>query len=77
MKLSDFMAARGLPDAEFARLIGVGSRMAVMRYRRGERIPRPEVMRRIVEVTNGAVGPADFYDLPSSPNVAPHHPEAA
>lgn len=67
MKLSEFMAERSIPDAEFARLIGVSSRMAVMRYRRGERIPRPEVMRRIVEVTNGAVGPADFYSLPTQP----------
>lgn len=60
------MAGQNIGDAEFARLIGVGSRMAVLRYRRGERIPRPDVMRRIVEVTQGQVGPADFYGLPSS-----------
>ena len=71
------MAGQKIGDAEFARLIGVGSRMAVMRYRRGERIPRPDVMRRIVEVTEGQVGPADFYDLPTPVVPAAHPVEAA
>lgn len=51
-----------MSEAELGRAIGVGQ-AAVNRYIRGERIPRPDVMRRIVETTNGAVGPADFYDL--------------
>ena len=77
MKLSEFMAGQKIGDAEFARLIGVGSRMAVLRYRRGERIPRPDVMRRIVEVTQGQVGPADFYDLPAGPSCEVTPAEAA
>ncbi len=63
MKLRDFMMAREMSEAQFGRLLGIGQ-ATINRYARGERIPRPEVMRRIVEVTDGMVGPADFYDLP-------------
>lgn len=63
MKLRDFMMAREMSEAQFGRLLGIGQ-ATVNRYARGQRIPRPEVMRRIVEVTDGRVGPADFYDLP-------------
>lgn len=66
MKLRDFMSARDLSEAHLGRLLGIGQ-ATVNRYVRGERIPRPEVMRRIVEVTEGKVGPADFYDLPPAP----------
>ncbi|GGJ14033.1 helix-turn-helix domain-containing protein [Neoroseomonas lacus] len=69
MKLRDFMLARELSEAQLGRLLGIGQ-ATVNRYVRGERIPRPEVMRRIVEVTKGAVGPADFYDLPVAESVA-------
>ena len=61
MKLRDYMQERGWKDADLAQRIGV-SVQAANRYRRGMRIPERDVMRRIVEVTGGAVTPADFYD---------------
>ena len=76
MKLRDFLADRNLSEAELGRLLGVGQ-ATVNRYIRGERIPRPEVMRRIVEVTEGKVGPADFYDLPPVGAAGAPQPEAA
>lgn len=76
MKLRDFLSDRSLSEAELGRLLGVGQ-ATVNRYIRGERIPRPEVMRRIVEVTEGKVGPADFYDFPPVAAPSGTQPEAA
>ncbi len=60
MKLREYMCEEGLTAAKLAKLIGT-STAAVIRYRNGQRVPRPDVMRRIVEVTGGAVRPDDFY----------------
>ena len=60
MTLASFLAARNLDAAKFAHQIGVKPE-AVRRYLRGERIPRPYVMARIVKVTEGHVTPSDFY----------------
>ena len=73
MKLSEHMKANGLTLAAFAEMIGVSGAKAVHRYALGQRMPTPEVMRRIVAATDGAVQPNDFYDLdapgdPSSPD---------
>ena len=54
------MEANGYTDTKFADQIGV-SRVAVTLYRNGQRIPRPAVMERIVDVTSGQVNPNDFY----------------
>lgn len=75
MNLREFLKARSMSEADLGRALGVGQ-ATVNRYIRGERIPRPEVMRRIVEVTDGQVGPADFYDLPAREPAATQ-PEAA
>lgn len=64
MKLSRYLDEQKISGAEFARRIGVESRMTVLRYASGERIPRPDVMRRIAEETAGAVSPNDFFDAP-------------
>lgn len=61
MKLADYLSERGISAAEFARRIQVGSRMSVLRYANGERIPRPDVMARIVAQTDGEVQPNDFF----------------
>ena len=61
MKLRAYMQKEGLGDAQFAERIGV-HRQTVRQYREGKRIPRPEIMRRIVEVTGGEVTAQDFYD---------------
>lgn len=59
MKFDTYLERNHLTDAAFARVIGV-SREAVRRYR-GGRIPTREIMRRIVDVTDGLVTPNDFH----------------
>ena len=60
--------------AEFARRIGVTNE-SVRRYAHGQRFPRPEIMRRIMAATDGAVGPNDFLDAVSAPKDS--HPAEA
>jgi DNA-binding transcriptional regulator YdaS (Cro superfamily) len=60
MKLSSYMELRSLNDRAMADLIGDCQETAVRKWRLGERIPRPRAMRRILEVTEGGVTPADF-----------------
>lgn len=43
-------------------LVGV-SGVAWSRYERGQRVPRPEIVSRIYDVTDGHIGPPDFYHL--------------
>lgn len=66
MKLSAWLSASALSDAEFGRRIGVTG-FAVARYARGQRIPRPEVMAAIQRETAGQVTAADFYASPEAP----------
>lgn len=63
MKLADYMNLHGFGPSEMARRLNV-NHATVIRYRDGGRVPEPEVMRRIVEVTEGAVTPNDFFGLP-------------
>ena len=60
MTLKAYLSEKGLTYAAFALRIGVTT-TAAWRYAAGVRVPRPAVMRRIVEATDGEVGPADFY----------------
>ena len=60
MTLASFLAARNIDAASFAHQIGVKPE-AVRKYLRGERIPRAQIMREIVKVTDGHVTPSDFY----------------
>ncbi len=63
VKLRDYIdMAHGGSLSEFARELGV-SRWTVSRYVAG-RVPKHEVMVKIAEVSKGAVGPVDFYDMP-------------
>lgn len=64
MRLSAYLALRQLNDPAFAKLIGA-DRQDVHRYRTGQAIPRRAVMQDIFRVTEGAVTPNDFYDLPA------------
>jgi transcriptional regulator with XRE-family HTH domain len=59
MKLADFMARKGISTAAFAHSIGVGS-ISVTRYLAGSRLPAPDVLVKIAEVTDGMVTPNDF-----------------
>lgn len=60
MKLSDYMKSTNTAVREIAEKVGV-SRMAVRYWADEKRMPRPELMKRIVEATNGEVTPNDFF----------------
>jgi transcriptional regulator with XRE-family HTH domain len=59
MTLQQYLALVGETQQQFASSIGV-SQNTVSRYVNGLTIPRREQLRRIVEVTDGAVTPTDF-----------------
>lgn len=61
MTLSEYLRRHDLTAAAFAERIGVAT-MTISRYARGQRHPRPAIMRRIVAATDGAVGPNDFLN---------------
>lgn len=61
MKLHDWMVGVAKTPEELARAIGVTGE-AVRRYRSGARMPRPEITRRIHEVTGGAVTAQDLHE---------------
>lgn len=63
MHLRDWLSQEGIGFAEFARRINVSNATVVRRYAYGERTPERTVMPRIVEATNGAVQPNDFFEL--------------
>jgi transcriptional regulator with XRE-family HTH domain len=67
MKLSEYLAAHDLTDPAFAALVGC-DRTTVLRWRSAKVMPEREQMRRIAEVTEGAVTANDFYDIePAAP----------
>lgn len=73
MRFADFLDS--LPKGrDFAAEIGV-SRQALHRYREGQRTPRPEIMVRIREASNGKVTANDF--LPPRVSRAASSKEAA
>lgn len=69
MNLEDYMTREGLTDAAFAEKISVDA-VTVGRYRRRERMPRREIMKRINAETSGAVTADDFF-----PPVTPTEPK--
>jgi predicted transcriptional regulator len=64
MKLSDYLAANRITNEGFAKMLGT-SQPAVSRYVTGKRVPRPQHIRRISEITGGEVTANDFM-APSS-----------
>lgn len=69
MRLSDWLSGACLSDAVFADRIGV-SRQALWRYKAGERMPRPKIVRRIEKATRGKVTSADFIEHHATREVA-------
>jgi transcriptional regulator with XRE-family HTH domain len=63
MKLKDYLIGKKLTLEQFASVIGVEP-AAVSRYASGARYPRRDIMRRIVDATDGQVSPNDFLDAP-------------
>lgn len=60
MKLSHYMSTHSISPDEMAKRIGGVSASGVLKWSRGERVPRAEQLRRIHEVTGGDVSPNDF-----------------
>lgn len=61
MTLKQYLRLTNHTDAQFAALVGV-SQPAVNKWRNGLAVPRPAQMKKIIVATEGAVGPADFFD---------------
>ena len=60
MTLAEFMSTNSLSPEEMASRIGDVSASGVKKWVYGERVPRPDQMRRIIDATDGAVMPNDF-----------------
>lgn len=60
MTLAEYLDQHRVTEQAFARLVRT-SQSQVNRWRKGLRIPRPEMMHRIVAATGGRVMPGDFY----------------
>lgn len=70
MTLTEYMKLYAFSDQQMAGRLDC-SEAAIRKWRRGERIPRPDQMRRIFEATDGKVTASDFFARPSSePEVA-------
>lgn len=62
MLLEHYLTKRGLSHIQFAKSIGVSGE-AVRRYLKGERMPTPSVMSKIIDATHGKVTPNDLYRI--------------
>lgn len=70
MRLKTYLEVMKISPAEFGEMVGA-SEPGVLKWARGDRVPRKEAMRKILEVTDGAVGPSDFFErAPSAAVVA-------
>lgn len=69
MKLSDYLDEQKLSHSDMAQRIGTSTE-AVRRYANGLRLPKPKIMGRIVEATEGVVEHADFYPDPTDSQAA-------
>ncbi len=78
MTLDQYMRTNSVHEAELAEKLAC-SVGAVRKWLSGERLPRPEQMQKIVNITDGQVTANDFYGIaPSSDEAAPDdQPEAA
>lgn len=63
MTLHDYLKQNNLTAQQFAPLIGV-KWAAIYRYISGVRIPTKPIMKKIFEVTGGAVTPNDILGIP-------------
>lgn len=69
MTLHEYMNGQSITDADMAVKLGC-SEGAVKKWRYRERTPRPDQLRRIFEITEGAVTANDFMAPPLSPDRA-------
>jgi ribosome-binding protein aMBF1 (putative translation factor) len=61
MKLAEWLDRHGWSNDDFAQAIG-RHRTDVYRYRRGQHMPRAEIIAAIERVTHGAVTATDLYE---------------
>ena len=59
MTLNDYMKNNQINDQKLADKVGV-SRSAITQYRLGDRMPRPEILVRLIEATDNQVSPIDL-----------------
>ena len=59
MTLSEYMAKHQMTDQKMSEIVGV-SRSAITQYRLGDRMPKPEILVRLVEATDAKVSPMDM-----------------
>jgi transcriptional regulator with XRE-family HTH domain len=59
MTLNDYMKNNGLNDQKLADKVGV-SRSAITQYRLGDRMPKPEILVKLVAATGNEVSPLDL-----------------
>jgi len=59
MGLNEWMKDNGYTDQKMSEKIGV-SRSTITQYRSGARMPRPEIMLKLVAATDNQVGPLDL-----------------
>lgn len=71
-KLRSWRRAQALSVQDAAARVPV-SRQTWHSWERGGSIPPDQLMRRVFEITGGAMQPNDFYDLPH----LPHPPQSA
>lgn len=64
MKLLDWRKAQNITQTEAAEKIGV-TPVSFGRYE-GGRVPEPQTLQKIIEVTGGAVTANDFFEIPNT-----------
>lgn len=69
MKLADYLYENSMTPQQFRRMLGVQSRSTMWRWLINERIPQPQMTKRIESLTGGAVRREDFLD-PTPPRCA-------
>jgi transcriptional regulator with XRE-family HTH domain len=71
MKIQAYMTANKISAEAMAELIGGVTESGVRKWVYGERIPRPDQLRRIAEITKGEVMPNDFILAEAEPGETP------
>lgn len=61
MQLSEWMKQESLTDQALSDKLGI-SRVAVTQYRLGDRMPRPEILVRLCQLTENKVSPIDLVE---------------
>lgn len=61
-ELQDYLTRNNLSPTEFGRMLGLKSRASVPRYLKGERKPADSVIKKIKDITNGAVTADSFHE---------------